>query len=131
MPPFAVEALRCHRIRQLTARIAAGRRWNDGDFVFIANNGQPLDGVNVTRRFQDALARIGLPRQRFHDLRHAYAPLSRQAGVPLPVISQSLGHSHYSTTVDIYSHLMTPEQQEAAARIETLPGSRPEVVACR
>jgi len=68
-------ALRDHRRRQLEARLAAGTRWHDGDYVFTTPSGQSLDAANLTHRFHRALAAAGLPHQRFHDLRHAAATL--------------------------------------------------------
>jgi site-specific recombinase XerD len=55
----------------------------------------------VTHALQAALARAGLPQQRFHDLRHAYATLMPDDGEELAVISRSLGHANISTTADV------------------------------
>jgi len=89
-------------------------RWQDGDFVFTTTTGTPLDSRNVTRALQAALARAGLPRQRFHDLRHACATLMLEDGEELAVISRSLGHANLSTTADVYAHL-TPAMLERSA----------------
>ena len=40
-----------------------------------------------------------------HDLRHSCASWLIQAGVPLPVIQQHLGHETIQTTVSVYGHL--------------------------
>ncbi|MCM3699670.1 tyrosine-type recombinase/integrase [Paenibacillus macerans] len=42
---------------------------------------------------------------RFHDLRHSCASLLLANGVSLKEIQAWLGHSHYSTTANIYVHL--------------------------
>jgi integrase len=47
----------------------------------------------------------GLPRMRFHDLRHSCASLLLANGVPLKQIQEWLGHSDFSTTANIYAHL--------------------------
>ncbi|WP_394373450.1 MULTISPECIES: tyrosine-type recombinase/integrase [Paenibacillus] len=46
-----------------------------------------------------------LRRIRFHDLRHSCASLVLANGVSLKEIQEWLGHSHYSTTANIYVHL--------------------------
>jgi integrase len=102
MPSAVTAALRQHRRRQLEERLAAGPAWEDREFVFATPHGRPLDGVNVAHDYQEALARAGLPRQRFHDLRHAYATLLLEDGVELAIISRALGHSVLSTTADVY-----------------------------
>ena len=48
----------------------AGSRWVDTGHVFATTLGTPLHAATVTRAFQAALERAGLPRSRFHDLRH-------------------------------------------------------------
>ena len=50
----------------------------------------------------------------FHDLRHSYASLMLVAGVNPKIVSEALGHSTVSITLDIYSRV-TPGLQEAAA----------------
>lgn len=114
--------LRAHRTRQLEERIAAGRRWQDGDFVFATKLGEPLDTSTVTRSFQAALRRAGLPRQRFHDLRHACATLHLEAGEELIVVSRLLGHSTISTTADVYAHVTPAMLDRTVARMDGILG---------
>jgi integrase len=61
-PRQVVAALVQHRSRQSLVPLAG--------YVFATERGTPLDSRNVTRYLQRHLARLGLPRQRFHDLRH-------------------------------------------------------------
>ena len=84
--------------------------------------GTPLDARNVTRLLQAALERAGLPRQRFHDLRHAYATLLLEAGEELAVVSKMLGHADLGTTADVYAHLTRGMQDRAAARMDAILG---------
>ena len=70
--------------------------------------------------FVRAQERAGVRRQRFHDMRHAFATLLLDAGEEVAVISKMLGHADYSTTVDVYSHLSTERSRVAAARIDGL-----------
>jgi integrase len=48
-------------------------------------------------------------------LRHTHANLMLRAGVSPKIVSERLGHSTVSLTLDVYSHLV-PGLQEAAAR---------------
>jgi hypothetical protein len=55
-------------------RIGVGpTRSSDWGLVFATPLGQPLDGAHVTRVFQRASLGVGMPRLRFHDLRHTCA----------------------------------------------------------
>ncbi len=117
-------ALRSHRVRQAEERLAAGRRWHDGDYVFTSPNGQSLDAANVTHRFQAALAAAGLPRQRFHDLRHACATLRLEQGEEIAIVSRILGHASITTTANVYGHLTDAMLGQAAERTDTILGRR-------
>lgn len=76
--------------------------------------GRWIHPASLSRAFGRAVKASGLPRTRFHDLRHTYATILLGAGVPAKVVSERLGHSNIRTTLDIYSHV-TPRMDEAAA----------------
>jgi len=120
LPHVAVDALRAHRVRQLEERLLAGSRWHDEGLVFSTTIGTPLDGRNVTRHFQKLLLGAGLPRQRFHDLRHTCASLLLAQGVHPRVVMETLGHSQIKLTMDTYSHVIPQLQREAAGQMDAL-----------
>jgi integrase len=93
-------------------------------FVFATRSGRPLSSRNVTRDLQTALARVGLPRQRFHDLRHACATLLLEDGEELAVVSRILGHADLSTTADVYAHLTPSMLERSAARMDSILARR-------
>jgi integrase len=114
LPIVAVAALRRQRVRQAEERLAAGPLWEDWGLVFTTATGRPLQGSAVTRGFQQLLARTGMRRQRFHDLRHACASLLLAEGVHPRVIMETLGHSGIALTMNTYSHVLPALQREAA-----------------
>jgi len=51
------------------------------------------------------LEHAGLPQDRqWHTMRHSLATRLLNRGVPMPVVSQIIGHASIRTTVDIYGH---------------------------
>lgn len=120
LPDVAVAAIRAHRVKQLQERLVAGSRWHDMGLVFTSTIGTPLDGRNVTRHFQKLLRDAGLPRQRFHDLRHTCASLLLAQGVHPRVVMEILGHSQIQLTMNIYSHVIPQLQHEAAGKMDSL-----------
>ena len=64
------------------------------------------------------LKRAGLPRVRFHDLRHTFATLALQNGVDIKTVSGMLGHFSAGFTLDTYAHVTTAAQKEAARTME-------------
>jgi integrase len=105
LPASAISALRVQRDRQAFARPKAGDHWQEWDLVFPSSVGTPLNPSNVVHRFQTLLAEAGLPRQRFHDLRHCAASLLLAGGVAPRTIMGIMGHSQISLTMNTYAHL--------------------------
>lgn len=114
LPAVAVDGLRRQKARQAAAKLAVGSAWQNVDgLVFTDAIGRPLEPTTVSRAFRDAADGLELP-VRFHDLRHTAATLMLGAGVPLKVVSETLGHSSIAITADVYAHV-TPELRREAA----------------
>jgi integrase len=122
LPAFVVTALRAHRPSQGREKLARGGDWAEGDFVFTTTRGTPLDGPNVTHQLQRALADAGLPRQRFHDLRHAAASLLLAQGADLRTVMEVLGHSSITLTANTYAHVGRAALKDAAAKLDAALG---------
>jgi len=117
----AIDALRRHRAGQAADRLRVGASWEDMNLVFPNETGRPLDPSNLLRRgFYPLLARAGLPRVRFHDLRHTAASLMLGRGVHPKIVSEMLGHSQIAVTLDLYSHVTPTMQREAATALDML-----------
>ena len=124
MPAFVVESLAAHRVGQAAEALPRRPAPPDpfADLVFTTTLGTPLDGISVTRRFQRLLKDVGLPHQRFHDLRHACASLLLTQGVAARVVMETLGHSQISLTLGTYSHVSPALGRAAAERMNDLLG---------
>jgi len=70
------------------------------------------------------LKEAGLPRLRFHDLRHSHASFLLAAGANVKVVSQRLGHASVAFTLDTYAHVMPGMEEDAVERLDrlVLPG---------
>jgi integrase len=118
LPAALVERLRQHRALQVGERLAAGSKWREQGFVFTTSSGIPLEGTKVTKDFQKALAKSGLPPMRFHDLRHSYASLLDAQGVGARTIMELMGHSQISVTMNLYTHTLPSVLREAADAVD-------------
>ncbi|MDP9224647.1 MAG: site-specific integrase [Actinomycetota bacterium] len=122
LPDAVIAALRAHRTRQRMERLVAGSRWVDSGHVFTTTIGTPLHAATVTRTFQAALERAGLPRSRFHDLRHAAATFLLAQGMTLEDVKQLLGHSSITLTSNTYGHLLEQRQRQVAQAMDVVLG---------
>jgi integrase len=96
LSPSVAEILATHRETQ-----------GSGDLVFATRQGTPVNSSNLLRRsFLPLLESCGLPRIRFHDLRHTCATIRFIKGQHPKRMSEILGHSSVSITLDIYSHVI-------------------------
>jgi integrase len=120
----AVAALQKHQQRQEHQRSVIGAAWQENDLVFPNAIGEPLRGNHLLQRnFSPIFTRAGLPQMRFHDLRHTAATLMLIQGIHPKIVSEMLGHSTVSMTLDTYSHVLPDMQRDATAAFDRLFGS--------
>jgi integrase len=116
----ALEILKVHKKEQEVFINSVGENWTDLDLVFPSGAGTPLTASNIRRAFRKLLAVSGLPKIRFHDLRHTAASLMLNYGIPVLIVSKRLGHSKPSITLDVYGHFIPSKQEEAAQLMDEL-----------
>ncbi|MDP8988467.1 MAG: site-specific integrase, partial [Acidobacteriota bacterium] len=120
LPAVAVAALQRHRKLQVEEKAAAGDEWQESGLVFTSTIGTPLDARSVIRRHHAILKAAGIPRLRFHDLRHSAATLLLAQGVSPKYISQMLGHTQVAFTMQTYAHVIKEAQQQSADKMDAV-----------
>jgi integrase len=104
-----VQALLAHRARCADTSLEA--------LVFATREGTPLASDNLRKRdLRPACARADLPFLNWHALRHTHGTLLHELGTPLKVAQAQLGHSHMSTTLEVYAHASA--QRRAVDQLE-------------
>jgi Phage integrase family len=105
LPDFWLTALREHRARQLSDRLAAGPAWRgEWNLVFTTGRGTPIEPRNLNRHFYALRQRAGIAEHRFHELRHTAVSLLLDLGIPPHVVREIVGHSDIGVTMTIYAH---------------------------
>ena len=90
------------------------RKVGNSPWVFPSPNGGPISPDSVLHMLHRVLKRAGLPKVRFHDLRHTFATLALQNGVDVKTVSGMLGHFSAGFTLDTYAHITSAAQRQAA-----------------
>ncbi|OUN20025.1 site-specific integrase [Pseudoflavonifractor sp. An85] len=90
------------------------RKVGNSPWVFPSSNGGPISPDSVLHMLHRVLKRAGLPKVRFHDLRHTFATLALQNGVDVKTVSGMLGHFSAGFTLDTYAHITSAAQRQAA-----------------
>ena len=88
-------------------------------FVFGSVRSKYQSPTSIDSAWRDAVARAKVKNFKFHDLRHCCASYMAQAGIPLNVIAEVLGHRKLDMTKR-YAHLTT--QTKASAMLAALGG---------
>lgn len=79
---------------------------------FVFGSQEPLSDQTIRRRLNEYADKAGVKRIRVHDLRHSHASLLINKGQNILIVSQRLGHSDITQTLNIYSHLMPNVQKQ-------------------
>jgi integrase len=122
LPAVTIAALRRHQTLQDQERAWAGTRWKETGYVFTTKIGTPIERRNLLRTWYKIMAGSGLPRIRFHDLRHSAATLLFAQGVHPRTVMEILGHKDLNTTMRIYGHVLDQMKRDAAAKMDELFG---------
>lgn len=115
LTPRTVNALKAHRKRQLEERMRLAETYKDHGLVFSTSIGTPVNPENlVNRSFKPLLEKAGLPKIRFHNLRHTCATLLLGRGVHPKFVQELLGHATIAITLDTYSHYLPSMGDQAS-----------------
>jgi integrase len=140
LPAVCVSAIAQHKRNQDGWRIWAGSRWQESGYVFTTRIRTPTDARELLKEYY-AITRpkpntegtqapkLAFPPIRFHDLRHSAATLLLAQGVSPRYITELLGHSQVSFTMETYAHVLEDVKKEVATKMDEILS--PEPVACR
>ena len=93
------------------------RKTGSSEWVFPSPSGGPMSPDSVLHMLQRVLKRAGLPRIRFHDLRHSHISLLIDQGFSAVAIADRVGHESIDITYN-YAHLFPSKQTEMADKLD-------------
>lgn len=121
VPDHAIDELRRLRREQAEELLRLGIRLGGDTLICARADGTPMLPRSLTHEFAKIAGNVeGVPRIRFHDLRHSHATQLLGAGVHPKVAQERLGHATIGITMDLYSHASETMQAEAAQRLDLL-----------
>ena len=82
----------------------------DKHYVLTNCNGDMIDPCSIQYKFKELIKKLKLTSITFHGLRHTFATRCIELGMDIKTLSEILGHSNVSTTMNIYVH--STEQQK-------------------
>ena len=105
--PEIKENLLAHKKKIENNKKLCGNSYNKEykDYICVDSTGKIFRPEYITDHFSLLLKKKELRHIRFHDLRHSCASLLLAKNIPMKAIQEWLGHSTYSTTANLYTHL--------------------------
>ena len=117
LPDQLMALLKEHKERQLIEKKKWGKAYKNLDMIFAREDGHYIDPATFREHYQKKLKEAGLKHYTFHALRHTFATRALEAGIPIKVVSQILGHASVQITMDTYSHVLPELQKESMNKI--------------
>lgn len=103
--------------RDLLALVRPLKKIVRGDFYVLTNAANPTEPRTYRSYFNKLQKELGLPKMRFHGLRHSFATRCIESKCDYKTVSVLLGHSNISTTLNLYVH---PNMEQKKKCIDTM-----------
>lgn len=120
IPMSVVIALKAYKIEWDKMRSDNADVWVDQsyDFLFCHPDGMPIYPKSLSDKWKSFVKKTGIRYIRFHDIRHTSVTILINRGIHAKIISERIGHSKISTTMDVYGHVIRSADSNAAAMFD-------------
>ena len=92
-------------------------RFDNNSYILTGKTGNFVEPRTVENRFKAVLREAGIRNVNFHTLRHTFATRCVELGFDLKVLSEILGHSNVSVTLNQYVHPSMRMKHESMNKI--------------
>lgn len=113
LPTQSVKILKANIARVHELRLKSGYEFNPNDLMFPSETGGYIEAKRPTRRLKRLCEEAGIEYKTFHALRHTYITRLAENDIQPKVAQVLAGHSDYSTTMNVYTHISDQQKQKA------------------
>ncbi len=90
--------------KELLTMIKPLKKIVNDDFYVLTNDEHPTEPRTYRNYYNKLMTKLGIPKLKYHGLRHSFATRCIEAGCDYKTVSVLLGHSNISTTLNLYVH---------------------------
>lgn len=90
--------------KELLAIVKPLKKIVNDNFYVLTNDEHPTEPRTHRNYYNGLMEKLGIPRLKYHGLRHSFATRCIEAGCDYKTVSVLLGHSNISTTLNLYVH---------------------------
>ena len=103
--------------KELLAMVKPLKKVVNEDFYVLTNDEDPTEPRTYLNYYGKLMAKLGIPKLKYHGLRHSFATRCIEAGCDYKTVSVLLGHSNISTTLDLYVHPNMEQKKRCIAKV--------------
>lgn len=103
--------------KELLAMMKPLKKVVNEDFYILTNDEYPTEPRTYRNYYTKLMEKIGIPKLKYHGLRHSFATRCIEAGCDYKTVSVLLGHSNISTTLDLYVHPNMEQKKRCIAKV--------------
>ena len=103
--------------KELLAMVKPLKKVVNEEFYVLTNDEYPTEPRTYRNYYGKLMAKLGIPKLKYHGLRHSFATRCIEAGCDYKTVSVLLGHSNISTTLDLYVHPNMEQKKRCIAKV--------------
>lgn len=104
----------------LLSMLKEGSRQAEEDFYILSGGQTPYDPRRFQKLYKRILKKASVTDRKFHAIRHTFATRALELGVDIKTISELLGHSSVSITLNVYAHSLMEQKKAAIDKFNSL-----------
>ena len=103
--------------KELLAMVKPLKKVINDDFYVLTNDERPTEPRTYRNYYNKLMSKLGIPKLKYHGLRHSFATRCIDAGCDYKTVSVLLGHSNISTTLNLYVHPNMEQKKRCIAKV--------------
>lgn len=106
-----LDVLKRMRVEYLENKLFFGSTFEESGLIVTFPNGKPYRPNYVSELVTKFITDNGFPPLHLHELRHTFASIANDLGIPMYNIGRALGHASTSVTSKVYTHLIDTDHE--------------------